>query len=366
MPNGGESVTHDQSDRDHDQAQVPMFLSEDFVERLLAAYFKNVHPWIPMLHEDIDRSRLRQISAHDDGSILLHAVFLAAHHFVQDITPWERSDLQSYAAKSRELIVQLGMSTLALDNLRALTIVAYIDIAEGETSKAWSIIGSLTRTVSYLQLSVEEEALETTQRTTLLSDLPELPSATSWVERESRRRLFWNVFLLDRFCAIATGWKASLTGGDVARRLPADGGLWRRCQAVTTPYFGIWDHNAANIDRTIAFLPSKYGSPAEANVDNLPEASTHHSDRSHKPAVPVRAGAFAYCIESVESLSRMNSFFLQQKIDLTDREEVSSWLTRFKELDLRLVQCVVLFCITGFCRAMYLSYFPASFGLPKG
>ncbi|KAF9874257.1 fungal specific transcription factor [Colletotrichum karsti] len=48
-------------------------------------------------------------------------------------------------------------------------------------------------------------------------------------------------------------------------------------------------------------------------------------------------GAFAYYVESIESLSRINAYFLQQKIDFSDRKDVSSWLTRFKELDLRLV-----------------------------
>lgn len=49
-------------------------------------------------------------------------------------------------------------------------------------------------------------------------------------------------------------------------------------------------------------------------------------------------GAFAYCIEATESLSRVTTYFLQQRINFDDRQEVGSWLTRFKELDLRLVQ----------------------------
>lgn len=51
-------------------------------------------------------------------------------------------------------------------------------------------------------------------------------------------------------------------------------------------------------------------------------------------------GAYAYCIEATESLSRITSYFLRQEIDFTDRTQVSDWLTRFKELDLRLVQYV--------------------------
>lgn len=65
----------------------------------------------------------------------------------------------------------------------------------GEVSKAWSIIGSLTRTVEYLQLTVEPDEA---QRNSLLRPLILLEKAKDWTESEDRRRLFWNVFLLDR------------------------------------------------------------------------------------------------------------------------------------------------------------------------
>lgn len=53
-------------------------------------------------------------------------------------------------------------------------------------------------------------------------------------------------------------------------------------------------------------------------------------------------GAFAYNIEATESMSRVMSYFLQQKIDLRDQDDIGSWLTRFKELDLRLVHWKML------------------------
>ena len=49
-------------------------------------------------------------------------------------------------------------------------------------------------------------------------------------------------------------------------------------------------------------------------------------------------GAFAYCIEAIESMSQVTTYFLQQKINLRNQKQIESWLTRFKELDLRLVQ----------------------------
>lgn len=133
-------------------------------------------------------------------------------------------------------------------------------------------------------------------------------------------------------------WKTSLTSDDVKRRLPADGGLWHKGEFVTTPYFGIWDKSVAKIGHSIAFLPGSYPSPEQTQ-----EAPTALSAR---PGAKIRSndlemptiGAFAYRIEATESLSRVTTYFLQQNIDYQDKGQVSDWLTRFKELDLRLVQ----------------------------
>lgn len=111
-----------------------------------------------------------------------------------------------------------------------------------------------------------------------------------------------------------------------------------------TPYLGIWDHSAAKIGHTITFLPSKYeipGSAAESGTaagSGATNESGPHQGNSAASVERLKIGAFAYYVESVESLSRINTYFVQQKIDFTNRQEVFSWLTRFKELDLRLVQ----------------------------
>ena len=78
-----------------------------------------------------------------------------------------------------------------------------LQIGNGNTSRAWSIVGSLTRTVEYLRLSFEDED-DDTQR--LLKPLLSLPPSKEWVEEEERRRVFWNIFNLDRFCSVATGY----------------------------------------------------------------------------------------------------------------------------------------------------------------
>ena len=129
-------------------------------------------------------------------------------------------------------------------------------------------------------------------------------------------------------------WNTSLTSDHVQRRLPCSGAPWARQEAVSTPFFGIWNKAAAKIGKSIANVPTLYESSSKTN-DYSPDGDTgvggDQVDISN-------LGAFAYCIEATENLSQVTSFFLQQSIDFRDRGQVKNWLTRFKELDLRLVQ----------------------------
>lgn len=135
-------------------------------------------------------------------------------------------------------------------------------------------------------------------------------------------------------------WNTSLTSNDVHRRLPADGGLWHSEEAVLTPFFGIWDRSAGDIGSLMAFPatdynvvePSRERNQRRAAGDGVAPTPTRKADAS-------TLGAFAYRIEATESLSRVTTFFLQQKVNHRDRQEMGSWLMRFKELDLRLIRC---------------------------
>lgn len=63
-------------------------------------------------------------------------------------------------------------------------------------SKAWPLIGSLTRTVEYLQLSVETDD---PKERPLLKPLSSIAPAENWTHDEERRRVFWTIFNLDRY-----------------------------------------------------------------------------------------------------------------------------------------------------------------------
>lgn len=178
----------------------------------------------------------------------------------------------------------------------------------------------MARTVEQLQLSIEEDHLYDQGQAgeTLIRRMAFLKPSTCWREAEERRRVFWTVFLMDRFCSVSTGWNVSLTTADVKRRLPCEGALWQNEDEVRAPYFGssstkgMSQHQPLLLDRQLTKDP--------AEQDSI--------------------GGFAYCIEATESLALVSNFFVHQPLDVRNVEETQVWLMRFKELDLRLVQYV--------------------------
>ncbi|OBS23953.1 hypothetical protein FPOA_04501 [Fusarium poae] len=301
----------------------------ELLEEVINAYFILVQPWIPILHETRFRSRFYNHEQLPYLTVLLHAIVVAAIRFVDSGSEkLSEKETEAWISKSRSIVLLSGMDGMSVENLQALSIIAFTDMGNGDMHRAWPIIGSLTRTVEYLQLSVE---FDDRQQGPLLKPLTSLLPSQNWTQEEERRRVFWSIFNLDRLCSVMTGWNTSLTSDDVRRRLPADGGLWHKEETVLTPYFGIWDRSAGKMGNSIVFLPAHSEAPAET-----PSTNTTAS-KSNDTVDMTTVGAFAYCIEATESLSRVTTYFLQQRINFKDRQEVGNWLTRFKELDLRLV-----------------------------
>ncbi|KAH9210023.1 fungal-specific transcription factor domain-containing protein [Leptodontidium sp. 2 PMI_412] len=305
----------------------------EILSLIVDKYFRVLQHWIPFLHQKRFERHMDNPLKKERNTVVLHAITCATLRFVdREDHGMSQLEVSNRVRHSRQVVMLTALSQPSIENLQALIIISFDHIGRGDVNKAWSLIGSLTRTVEYLRLTVEPEVL---QRRPLRRPLTLLEPTNDWTEIEERRRLFWNIFLLDRYCSITTGWNTSLTSDDVHRKLPCDGGLWHREEPSDTPYFGIWNKSAAKIGNSIAFIPAHYPTPDhEIEPDNVRSPGV----ASNSAIVDTsKLGAFAYCIEATESLSQVTTFFLQQRIDFQNKREVGSWLTRFKELDLRLV-----------------------------
>lgn len=110
----------------------------------------------------------------------------------------------------------------------------------------------------------------------------------------------------------------------------------------------------ADIGKSVSFLPNHVSSLTEKTED-LEAVSSTSAHASFAPAVGMHEGdvstigSFAYCIEATESLNRIVKFFLQRPVNFQNRQELGAWLTRFKEMDLQLIQCVRPSCLVSPC-----------------
>jgi hypothetical protein len=296
------------------QAMIP----PDLVDALVEFYFSHIHPWIPVLHVRQFRQRMRTPEERCKMNSILQAITSVCVRFSSDPRLGDADNRSKLAESSRQAVILQSLESFSVEGLQALIICAFDTIGSGRGPSAWSIVGSMARTVEQLQLSTEDEDEDdNTPRKdahALVKRMAFLPPCKDWREAEDRRRVFWTVFLMDRFCSIATGWNVCLTSADVKRRLPCEGGLWEEGIPLDTPtpFFGVSDPPG---DATNA-LPS--ARPETANQASL--------------------GGFAYCIEATESLSLVTSFFLQQEVNMAKSHDVQMWLMRFKQLDLRLIQ----------------------------
>lgn len=298
-------------------ATNPSMPPENVVDDLVEWYFDNVHRWIPILHVQRFRERLRDPIERSGLSSILHAITSLGLRFNQDSRMTE-AEKRTMSLRCRHAVILQSMERFSFESLQALVIIAFDIIGSGRGPSAWSVVGSMTRTVEHLRLSTEggHDAAPRDPHEYLLRRMSFLRQARGWKEEEERRRVFWSVFVMDRFCSIATGWNNSLTGADVRRRLPCEGAIWEAGTPVKTPFFGIAERSS------------------QSQKALTPTSERRAADDEEVEAI----GGFAFFIEATESLNLVTSFFLQNAVNFKDPQEVQMWLMRFKELDLRLVK----------------------------
>ncbi|WPG98151.1 fungal-specific transcription factor domain-containing protein [Acrodontium crateriforme] len=316
-------ITLQSSQSEADNVRFGLLPPQSVIDRAIDKYYATVYHWIPMLHQARFRSRLNDPTQRPHLTIVLHAIIaVTLRHLGPDEVGLSQEDVNEQIRRSTNAVVQHAMLDLSVENTQALIMICFDKMGAGQWNQVWSIIGSLTRVVDYLQLSVEPDE---DGRQCLLAPLTLLDEPQDNAELEERKRVFWNIFLLDRFCSVTCGWTTALNSDNVSRQLPCNGQIWALGQKAKSPYLGLWNKSQAKMGNSVAYLPTRTDRRRSGDEEAPGEIDTSS------------LGAVAYRIEATESLSQVSAFFLQQRVDFTNRAEIGKWLTRFKELDLRLV-----------------------------
>ena len=270
----------------------------DLLYSLVDLYFKHVATWSPIL----DRKNTFDVLfgravLEEPDRILLHAIVAVTLRFSKDprLTPQSR---KRYHDVSKQKVQLYGLENPNIQALQALVILAVDILGTSNGPQGWNLLALIARNVVQLGLNVEKSVYLAATPYPSISALQAfaISQPTSWTENEARRRLFWMVYVLDRYTTVSTSFNFTLDDSEVDRPLPCSYDLFSQNEPVETKWFR-WP------ERTDTIMN---------NPDNL--------------------GSFAYHCEVLRILSRIHKF-LNQPVDITSHAEVQQWRNTYQELD---------------------------------
>ncbi|KAI5462721.1 fungal-specific transcription factor domain-containing protein [Mariannaea sp. PMI_226] len=274
----------------------------DLLYALVDLYFKHVNTWCPILHRKTTLDSLFGPSALDDTDrILLHAIVATTMRYSTDARLTEASRAH-YHKVSKERVLLYGMEHSSVKSLQALVILALDICGSSNGPPGWNIMALITRSVVQLGLAVEPTSSTVSPHYMSIYTLRAitLSEPQDFIEEEARRRLFWMIYLLDRYATIATAFEFALDDREIDRALPCRDDLWIKNHKVETRWFRTEDHRDDSLE--------------------------------HEPDHPENLGAFAHYIEILGILSKIHKF-LKQPVDISALSDVEKWQMRYKELD---------------------------------
>jgi len=287
---GPSSVTQDQD-----------FPPYDLLYALTDLYFKHVNTWCPILHRRTTLDSLFGSAALEEADrILLHAIVATTLRFSTDsrLTPQLR---ERHHAASKQKVLLYGLENSSVKALQALVILALDIVGSSNGPPGWNLLALMARSVVQLGLAVETTSSSVAPIYPSIYTLRAmtLPESNSFIEDEARRRLFWMIYLLDRYATLATAFEFALDDKEIDRKLPCRDDLWARNQPVETRWF------------------------------QPPDSAEYHVD------IPDNLGSFAYYIEILGILSEIHRF-LKKPVDIGALSDVEQWQQQYRQLDSKL------------------------------
>lgn len=193
----------------------------DLLYALTDLFFKHVNTWCPILHRRTTLDSLFGPSPLEEADrILLHAIVATTLRFSQDPRLNEQSR-ERYHSISKQKVLLYGLENSSVKALQALVILALDIIGSSNGPPGWNLLALITRSVVQLGLAVEATSASVAPVYPSIYTLRAmvLPEPKSFIEDESRRRLFWMVYLLDRYATVATAFEFALDEKEIDRKL---------------------------------------------------------------------------------------------------------------------------------------------------
>ncbi|KAL5361621.1 fungal-specific transcription factor domain-containing protein [Aspergillus floccosus] len=270
----------------------------DLLYALVDLYFEHINSWCPILHRRTTLDTFFGPSPLEEADrMVLYAIVATTLRFSNDSRLNEQSR-KRYHDSSKQKVLLYGLENSSVKALQALVILALDLVGSSNGPPGWKLLALITRSVVQLGLAVESKSSLITPVYPSIYTLRAvtLPEPESWVEEEGRRRLFWMVYLLDRYSTIATAFDFALDDKDIDRRLPCKEEFFTKNQPVETRWFH------------------------------------HSSDRADYLNRAENVGSFGLYVEILGILSRIH-LFLKRPVDIGVLSDVEEWQATYRKLD---------------------------------
>ena len=270
----------------------------DLLYSLVDLYFTHINTWCPVLERRSTLNTLFGSAPLEEGDrVLLHAIVATTLRFSTDARLSEYCR-KTYHDNSKQKVLLYGLENSSVRGLQALVILVLDFIGSANGGAGLKLIALIVR--SMIQLGLNTESFSPT----LFPDYPSistlraniLPEPENWIEDESRRRLFWMIYILDRDATVATAFEFALDERDIDRKLPCKDDLFARNQFVETRWFRTHKRSEFAMNR------------------------------------PQNLGTFSYQVEIKGMLSKIHQF-LRSPVDISALGDVESWQSTYRELD---------------------------------
>ena len=152
---------------------------------LIHYFFALIYPLTPIVHKPSFLSHLQPVNLHPP--LLLSTIYSCASHLAiaygdlpeLNLTP---SVADAYHAKAMRLLPSV-LESEKLTSVQSLILLTTVAIFRNNISLAWMTSGMAVRMAMGLKINIDTENVEN-------------GSNFTWIERETRRRVWWSCFIM--------------------------------------------------------------------------------------------------------------------------------------------------------------------------
>lgn len=310
--------------KDDTNIQGTMLPSESQIRMLIDIYFESVNPIFPILCPTNTIPKLLEQSR-DGSKPLLLGVILCSLRFASSII--SREEVKKYHTYCKGQIISTCIGMCNIEQLQAMTLLTFDLFGKSNNPETWSFISLISSGVVHLNLTKErrqtqqivipspdqetqkDHTKQLESRKRAIKNVKLLKSPIDWFEEESRRRLFWEIYILDKLSSVSNSFPFKIPESEIDCLFPVEYDSW------------IADRNYRN-DTTIRNSQRRILSDGVINANMLNDL--FFNDNIYDSS--------CFLIELIHILGKVHTF-MRHPIDIQSLKDVLNWQMKFSEID---------------------------------